>query len=97
MKYAAVLYYEARPNSEVVYQVALIFPDLRDAGFASYHTVGSSREDVLDASKEILGLAVKEAAERGLTLPDGTPILKINVDHGHETHPFRIIVENISI
>lgn len=94
----AILYYEEHPKKRDQHHVALIFPDLRDAGFTACHTVGNSREDVLEAGVEILEFALEEAVEKGIVLPAATPLLKVNMDHGDDDFkPFRIIVEEISI
>ena len=97
MNYPAVLYYESHPVRKEEYHVFLTFPDLKDAGFSSCFTVGSSREDAVNASREILGFAREEAAERGILLPPPTPITNVILDRGYKTQPFRVIVENICL
>ncbi|WP_110927135.1 hypothetical protein [Bacillus massiliglaciei] len=61
------------------------------------YTAGSSRKDAIEAGKEILEMAREEAEERGMILPDTTPLQKIDIRTDEEFSVSRVIVEYVEI
>jgi predicted RNase H-like HicB family nuclease len=89
LKYPAVFYYEQQ-------QIQVRFNDLIKSGLPAY-TVGNDPDDALAAAKDILVLIADYAAEKGIKLPEPSPMDKLEIDRGYETDSlFKIVVEHIS-
>lgn len=98
VNYTAIFYYEWHPTREGVYAIHVTFPDLMKIGLPA-STVGNDPEDAIAAAKEVLEIVLEDAAERGIALPDPTPLEKSSLDRGleHSGLPFKIELINISI
>ena len=100
MKYAAIMYYEWHPTKRGVYQIHVRFPDLLKVGLPAF-TGGNDPEDAIIAAKEILEMMSEFAAEKGMQLPDPTPLEKLNIDREIDnpriSEPFKIMIQYIAI
>lgn len=98
IKYPATMHYEWHPTKEGVYAIHVRFPDLLAIGLHA-STVGNDPEDAIVAAKEILGIMVDYATERGISLPKPTPLEKLSINRSFDDlpEPFRIVSEYISL
>lgn len=97
--YAAVYYYEARPNKEEDYTVHVFFPDLHAAGLPAI-TMGDNRDDAKEAAEDFLAISLDMAADEEKALPEPTPIEKIQIAdfiESEEIKPFRIEIDYVSV
>lgn len=98
--YAAVYYYEERPNKEDDYTVHVFFPDLKTAGLPAT-TMGDDREDAKEAAEDFLAITLDMAADEEKELPEPTAIEKINLADFLENEdirkPYRIELDYVSV
>jgi len=98
--YAAVYYYEERPNKEDDYTVHVFFPDLKSAGLPAI-TMGDNREDAKEEAEDFLAITLDMAVDEGIKLPEPTSIEKIDLADFLEDEdigkPFRIELDYVSV